>query len=442
MSSTLWSPGYSADAPQLPPAKPTSWRMTARLSRNSSKALPPLFRPSSPDTPTFQNQRLLQDLAGKHKSSVYRTSNSQGGLLSKRDSLPTGTCAPGTPCANGACYSNIGICSFAPSSSASGVCISNCNATAPCGQWAKEGEGNCPLNVCCSQFGYCGTTSDFCGKGCQDGYGSWREVDRPSCSGASAESGRRIGYYESWAHDSSSRLRGRKSPDEIPLVGLTHLNFAFTFFDPMLTLTGSILLPMIVEARSAADTGNFVKLVEEMRPSWGTSYGITVTLPSFSWYRRGFDIAAMEKHLDWFNVMSYGIHGVWGSSNQYTGPYIRPHTNLTEIKEGLDLMWMAGVEPSKVVLGLGWYGRSFTLVDPPCSHPNGVREFSEGGSPGSCTNSASTLSIAEIKEIQASGTAAETYDSEAAVKWITWNNDQWVNFDDGVTMMQKMKGRK
>jgi GH18 family chitinase len=49
-----------------------------------------------------------------------------------------------------------------------------------------------------------------------------------------------------------------------------------------------------------------------------------------------------------------------------------------------------------------------------------------------------TLSIAEIKKIQASGVATESYDSTAAVKWITWNSDQWVSFDDGVTMMQKM----
>lgn len=26
------------------------------------------------------------------------------------------------------------------------------------------------------------------------------------------------------------------------------------------------------------------------------------------------------------------IHGVWDSTNKETGPYIRPHTNLTQIK--------------------------------------------------------------------------------------------------------------
>ncbi|CAM0904039.1 unnamed protein product [Alopecurus aequalis] len=28
---------------------------------------------------------------------------------------------------------------------------------------------NCPANMCCSQWGYCGTTIDYCGPGCQSG---------------------------------------------------------------------------------------------------------------------------------------------------------------------------------------------------------------------------------------------------------------------------------
>jgi hypothetical protein len=37
---------------------------------------------------------------------------------------------------------------------------------------------------------------------------------------------------------------------------------------------------------------------------------------------------------------------------------MRPHTNLTEIEEGLTLLWRAGVDPSVVVLRLGSYGWS------------------------------------------------------------------------------------
>lgn len=80
--------------------------------------------------------------------------------------------------------------------------------------------------------------------------------------------------------------------------------------------------------------------------------------------------------------MSYDIYSVWDSSNKFTGPYIRPHTNLTEINDGLSLLWRAGVDPSKVVLGLGWYGRSFTLADSSCTTPNGVCHFTTGGTAG------------------------------------------------------------
>eukprot|EP00833_Pecoramyces_ruminatium_P018738 jgi/Orpsp1_1/1192770/evm.model.d7180000095748.1 len=31
--------------------------------------------------------------------------------------------------------------------------------------------GKCPSNECCSQWGYCGKTSDYCGKGCQSEFG-------------------------------------------------------------------------------------------------------------------------------------------------------------------------------------------------------------------------------------------------------------------------------
>ncbi|OJJ66497.1 hypothetical protein ASPBRDRAFT_59613 [Aspergillus brasiliensis CBS 101740] len=509
----------SGVAPTSSKAQLKTWNLTPQLPRNASKSLPALFQPYSPNTPVFKDQNLLRELSTqRNQNQTSKRSLHDRSALEKRASLPTGSCAPGSPCDNGACCSNTGVCSYAPSSCAPDVCISNCNATAPCGQYAAAGEGNCPLNVCCSQYGFCGTTSLFCDAGCQSGYGSCGPVNRPSCAGSSAESGRRIGYYESWADDSSTRLCDKRSPDDLALVGLTHLNFAFTFFDPStfeispmtsaaadlyksftglkkkspnletwISLGGwsfnddgntpntrTAFSDMVSNASNrrkfisalqnfmqsygfdgvdidweypaatdrggkAADTGNFAELLAEMRSSWGTSYGISVTLPSSYWYLQGFDVVTMSTYVDWFNFMSYDIHGVWDATNQYTGPYIRPHTNLTEIEEGLDLLWMAGVEPSKVVLGLGWYGRSFTLQDSSCTSPNGVCQFTRGGNPGSCTNSAGTLSMAEIKAIQASGVATEQYDATAAVKWITWDGDQWVSFDDGVTMQQKIQ---
>ncbi|OKL55832.1 hypothetical protein UA08_08920 [Talaromyces atroroseus] len=174
-----------------------------------------------------------------------------------------------------------------------------------------------------------------------------------------------------------------------------------------------------------ADTANFVSLVKELRGKFGTTKGVTATLPSSFWYLQGFDVVGMADYVDWFNFMSYDIHGVWDSTSKFTGPYIRPHTNWTEIAEGLDLLWRAGVAPQKVTLGLGWYGRSFTLADETCVTPNGICLFSAGGSPGECTQSSGTLSNAEIFRIIDEYSLEPTYDDDAAVNWVYWDETQW-----------------
>jgi GH18 family chitinase len=120
--------------------------------------------------------------------------------------------------------------------------------------------------------------------------------------------------------------------------------------------------------------------------------GISATLPSSYWYLQHFDLPGMEKYLDWFNMMSYDIHGVWDSASVWAGPYVRPHTNLTEIDAGLQLLWRVNVDPAKVVLGLGWYGRSFTLSDPSCNKP--WCTFTAGGKAGPCSGESGILSNA------------------------------------------------
>ncbi|KAF3055543.1 Chitotriosidase-1 [Daldinia childiae] len=420
--------------------------------------------------------------------------------------------APGAPCSNGACCSNTGVCSYAPTSCGPDVCISNCDAKAPCGPYAEASSAACPLKVCCSEFGFCGSTDEFCGSGCQDKYGGCGPAPKPQCEGDST-SARTIGYYESWA---ANRNCDKRNPEDLDLTAITHLNFAFAFFHP----TTFQMMPMsagdpelykrftglklkkqslqcfisvggwsfndgtnVPNTRTAfsdmvssaanrktfidslsqflntynfdgvdldweypaagdrggvkADTSNFVTFLRELRAAFGGRYGISATIPNSYWYLQGFDVVAMQDSLDWFNLMSYDIHGVWDSTNKFTGPFIRPHTNWTEIDQGMDLLWRAGVDPSKVVLGLGWYGRSFTLSNAGCSEPNGICTFSEGGNPGECTANPGTLSNAELYRIIAAGGTQQGFDPTAAVKWITWNSSQWVSYDDGETIQMK-----
>jgi GH18 family chitinase len=105
------------------------------------------------------------------------------------------------------------------------ICVNNCDRKAECDP-GGFGTGfvnatKCPLNVCCSKFGFCGTTEEFCGK---------NKVKRPSCGTAIKKSfSRVVGYYESW---SESRSCNQFYPEDIPIGVYTHLNFAFASIDP------------------------------------------------------------------------------------------------------------------------------------------------------------------------------------------------------------------
>jgi chitinase len=86
-------------------------------------------------------------------------------------------------------------------------------------QWSNASA--CPLNVCCSEFGFCGTTADFCGD---------KIVSAPQCDPAGNSShGRTIGYYEGW---NWQRPCGTMKPSKIPLGYYTHVFFSFSLINP------------------------------------------------------------------------------------------------------------------------------------------------------------------------------------------------------------------
>ncbi|KAG8685691.1 hypothetical protein FRC08_012968, partial [Ceratobasidium sp. 394] len=394
-------------------------------------------------------------------------------------------------------------------------CQSNCTATAECGQYASVPGTKCPLNVCCSQYGFCGTTSEFCdsSQGCQSGCG---QPSKPSKSGFSA-SQRVIGYFESW---SGTRPCDQWDPSMISASQITHLNFAFALIDdsnhiapstaadtalykqamslkdsnPGLkifisvggwafndpgpsqkrfsimassaanraTFISSCLQFMktygfdgvdidweypVDDLRGgvAADKANLNSLVKEFRAaidSSGAGYGLTITTPSSYYYLRHFDIAEIVKWVDWFNHMTYDLHGVWDKDSKFLGPYVNSHSNLTEIDISMNLFWRNKIPSSKISMGLGFYGRSFQLASSSCTKPGCT--FTGPAKAGACTGAAGILSYSEI-QAAINGTSAQkkraapsvVWDKTAAVKYAYWG-DQWVSYDDIDTFKQKI----
>ena len=118
----------------------------------------------------------------------------------------------------------MGACGFGPTFCGD-KCTSDCDRKSECdgGNWGPKYANltTCPLNVCCSKHGFCGTTVDFCGPD---------PVPHPQCdlSKRTADS-RTIGYYEGWNYQ---RPCGNMEPEEIPLGHWSHIMFSFALINP------------------------------------------------------------------------------------------------------------------------------------------------------------------------------------------------------------------
>ncbi|KAJ4003710.1 hypothetical protein NW766_012161 [Fusarium irregulare] len=189
------------------------------------------------------------------------------------------------------------------------------------------------------------------------------------------------------------------------------------------------------------DTKSFIKLIKTLRKTFDESprggYGLSFTIPSSYWYLRWFDVPAMLKAgASWVNLMSYDLHGVW-DQNSAIGSQVQAHTNVTEIKQSVELLWRNNVPPGKVILGTGFYGRSFQLSNPSCNKPG--CKFSGAADKGPCTNEGGILGYFEIQDILKKHKVNKIHDKEAAVNYFSYNKDQWISYDDKVTFQQKVK---
>ncbi|KAK2750070.1 hypothetical protein FQN57_004562 [Myotisia sp. PD_48] len=186
------------------------------------------------------------------------------------------------------------------------------------------------------------------------------------------------------------------------------------------------------------DFENFPRLISNLKKALGSSGGrdgLSITLPASYWYLQHFDIRNLVKDVDFFNIMSYDLHGTWDRGNKWVGPYLNSHTNLTEIANALDLLWRNDINPDKVVLGLAFYARAFTATSSSCLEPGCT--FESGANPGKCSREVGILLNSEIKEIMAERNIEPTLDEDAAVKILSFDGNQWLTYDDGDTFQLK-----
>lgn len=187
------------------------------------------------------------------------------------------------------------------------------------------------------------------------------------------------------------------------------------------------------------DYENFPSFIANLKSALSHTFGrdeLSITLPSSYWYLQHFDIAKLVDHVSFFNVMSYDLHGKWDLGNKWTGAYLDAHTNVTEIDKSLELLWRNNIDSSKVVLGLAFYARAYTLADPNCVKPG--CEFASGANQGNCSQEVGILLNSEIDQIVDEKNLMSTFYDDADVQVLHWD-DQWLSYDDEKTLQLKVE---
>lgn len=183
------------------------------------------------------------------------------------------------------------------------------------------------------------------------------------------------------------------------------------------------------------DRENFVSFLADLREEFSKrglllTAAVAATEASAS---ISYNIPEIAKHLDFINVMAYDLHGPWESKTGHNAPlYVGPNDNTTNQKQlnvnsSIRYWVQQGIPTWKIMLGVAFYGRSFTLRS---SSEHDVGAPSSGpGQAGQYTYESGFLGYNEICEKLVVDKWNQCWDADQKVPY-AYGGNQWVGFDN------------
>lgn len=189
------------------------------------------------------------------------------------------------------------------------------------------------------------------------------------------------------------------------------------------------------------DTINFSSLLKEFRAAIESENRgnkakllLTIAAPAGASNYAGLQLNVIHQYLDWINLMTYDMHGSWEPTIGFNTPLYCPSGDPVCIDNTIKDYLNAGAPSSKLILGLGTYGRSWALANPANTNPGSAGNGA--GQAGACSAEAGIMSYYEIKDFLASG-ATEKYDAVAVAQY-AYKDNQWVSYDSPATIKSKI----
>lgn len=182
------------------------------------------------------------------------------------------------------------------------------------------------------------------------------------------------------------------------------------------------------------DKQNFVQMLKSVREALdslgsldNTHYLSTIASAGFKEYLDVNDLGQAHHYLDFINIMTYDY--IVQSSSDTTGH----HTNLHTLDQGgrssenaVKDHLAAGVPLEKLVMGMAFYGRSWSNVNP---ENNGLFQFGKGSK---------SYSYSEISELMKDYSYVRYWDENAKAPYL-WNEKEriFVTFEDAESIAEK-----
>lgn len=212
-----------------------------------------------------------------------------------------------------------------------------------------------------------------------------------------------------------------------------------------------------------ADKENFLKLIQELRRRLDTyeaagngstlykharkiELSMAVPVAKFR-LQEGYEVYELCQLMDFINLMTYDLRGNWaGFADVHTPLYKRPGLDewayeKLNVNDGSALWHQLGCPKHKLIVGMAFYGRSYTLGSPGNHglHAPVKKWDTNGGLPGKYTNESGFLSYFEV--CQDEDTYEKDYDKIGECPY-AYKSNQWVGYEDARSLQVKMSWLK